>query len=321
MGGFLLLACNCSPFCPIPPSSPTSLPVIHHITKHLNVKHSNFQYLTVSSNNYTLALLDYPLWWVTCSYDYYLYTANTTYITTYYPNLLLVLDTFYPSITSPTTNLLTKGLGVSSSYGDYAFLPRTGAVTYYNALYVLALNNAASIATFISTSSPISASGQNFTADAARWAARAQVVSEAINTLNFDDGVEAYIDTPSSPLSHPQDGNGLAIISGIANTARALSSLTYLSTTTSQFYGNAFYDNDSLGTGFSTRVYAFISYFDISARFLCGIPDSALEEIRRLYGWMDVVSNPSADPGTTFCKCDILGYFLLRLLYELICCF
>lgn len=238
-----------------------------------------------SINNYTLTLLDYPLWWVTCSYDYYIYTGDTNYVETYYNTMIRVLDDFYPSITDNTTGLVTKGLGVSGGYGDYAFLSRNGAVTYYNALYVLALNNAASIATFLG----------GHDSDATRWTSRAQSVAAAINTNNFDSSVGAYLDSPTDAVSHPQDGNGLSIISGVANSTRALSSLSYLSENTSLPYGNAFYDNDSIGANFSQRVYAFISYFDISARFLTGIPDSALEEIRRLYGWMS-----SQDPGITF---------------------
>lgn len=199
--------------------------------------------------------------------------------------MVRVLDDFYPSITDNTTGLVTKGLGVSAGYGDYAFLSRNGAVTYYNALYVLALNNAASIATFLG----------GHDSDSARWTSRAQTVAAAINTNNFDTSVGAYLDSPTDAVAHPQDGNGLSIISGVANSTRALSALSYLSENTAQFYGNAFYDNDSVGSGFSQRVYAFISYFDISARFLSGIPDSALEEIRRLYSWMS-----SQDPDSTF---------------------
>jgi hypothetical protein len=59
-------------------------------------------------------------------------------------------------------------------------------------------------------------------------------------------------------------------------------------------YGNAFYDNDVVGAGYSQRVYAFISYFELEATFIAGLPETALEEIRRLYGWM-----AGNDPGIT----------------------
>lgn len=242
-----------------------------------------------SINNYTLPLLDYPLWWVVCSYDLFMYTGDTAYINQYYQNIVKVLDTFYPSATDTNSQLISKGIGISGGYGDYAFLPRSGPVTYYNALYVLALDNAASIATFL---------GGSKQADADRWTARAQVVSAALNKYNFDTtngaffdgtcGGEAYCQT------HAQDGNSLSILTGVANGTRANQILSYLSSHNARPYGNSFYDNDVIGAGFSQRVYAFISYFEIEARFLVGSASSALEEIRRLYGWM-----ASHDPMTT----------------------
>ena len=224
---------------------------------------------------------------MTNSYDLLVYTGNTTYFDTYYQTIINVLDTFYPSVTDTTTNLITKGVGISGSYGDYAFLGRTGAVTYYNTLYVLALNNAASIATFLGGHDD----------DASRWTARAQTVAAAVNSQLFDSAAGAFFDGTcgSSPCAtHAQDGNSLSIVSGVTDAARAQSVLSYMATNMSQPYGNAFYDNDVVGTGFSERVYAFISYFELQARFIAGSPDTALEEIRRLYGWM-----ASHDPGIT----------------------
>ncbi|RFU26408.1 hypothetical protein B7463_g9932, partial [Scytalidium lignicola] len=239
-----------------------------------------------SINNYTLQLIDYPLWWVRCSYDLFVYTGDTEYIQKYYQNIVNVLDTFYPTMTNTSSQLITKGLGVSGSYGDYAFLPRTGAVTYYNALYVLALDNAAAIASFLG----------GHDADAARWSARARNVSAAINDILYDTTVGAFFDSATQPGStHAQDGNSISILSGVANRTRALSVLSYIDTHMNHFYGNAFYDNDVLSSGFSQRVYPFISFFEIAARFTSGVAESALEEIRRLYGWMS-----TNDPFSTF---------------------
>ena len=215
-----------------------------------------------------------------------MYTGDTGYIHKYYPNIVLTLDHYYPNITDPSTHLVTKGLGDSGGYGDYGFLPRTGPVTYYNALYVLALGNAASIASFLGN-----------TKDAARWTARARTVSQAINKDLFDKSVGAFFDGTCGDVpceTHAQDGNSISIVSGAVNGTIAKSVLSYLTKATSRFYGNAFYDNDLLSAGFSQRVYPFISYFEIEARFITGLADSALEEIRRLYGWMS-----TNDPGIT----------------------
>jgi hypothetical protein len=102
-----------------------------------------------SINNYTLPLFDYPLYWVVCSYDLFVYTGDSSYMQKYYSTLQRVLNDWYPSVTNTTTSLLDKDDGGASGYGDYAFLPRSGTITYYNALYVLALKHAASIANFL----------------------------------------------------------------------------------------------------------------------------------------------------------------------------
>ncbi|KAG0645590.1 hypothetical protein D0Z07_8650 [Hyphodiscus hymeniophilus] len=239
-----------------------------------------------SINNYTLLLLDYPLWWIACTYDLFMYTGDTDFVVTYYQTMINVLDDFYPAITDNTTQMITKGIGSSGSYGDYAFINRSGPITYLNALYVIALDNAASMATYL-----------GHRQDAARWSARSMVVAAAINTYNFDSSVGAFFDGSCGDTycaTHAQDGNSLSILSGAANVTRATSALAYLAAHNARFYGNAFYDNDVVAGGYSQRVYTFISYFEIEARFKTGLADSALEEIRRLYGWME-----ANDPGIT----------------------
>lgn len=235
-----------------------------------------------SISSYDLPLFDYPLWWVTCSWDYVLYTGDRSYATRYYPHLGKVLDTWYPSVTD-SAGLLSKGLGDTGRYGDYAFLDRTGRITYYNALYVQALQDSAALARWL-----------GHEADAERWAERARNVAAAVNTHLWDDSAGAYLDSSTGAARHAQDGNSLAIVSGVAGTERAAAALDHLDATTRLPYGNAFMDNDTLFDGASQRVYAFTSYPEIVARFESGRASSALDQIRRTYGWMD-----SHDPGTT----------------------
>jgi Bacterial alpha-L-rhamnosidase 6 hairpin glycosidase domain len=235
-----------------------------------------------SINGYTLPLFDYPLWWVTASWDYVLYTGDPDYAARYYPSLLSVLNGWYPSVTD-SNGLLSKGLNGTSGYGDYAFLPRSGEVTYYNANYVQALGDAARIAQLL---------GQD--ADAARWTQRAGAVAAAINTYLWDASAGAYLDSATGAAGHPQDGNAIAITSGVAGRGRATAALAYLEANTKLPYGNAFMDNDALFAGASQRVYAFISYPELVARFQTGQADSAIDEIKRMYGWMY-----ANDPGIT----------------------
>jgi hypothetical protein len=231
-----------------------------------------------SINDYTLPLFDYPLYWVTASWDYVLYTGDTGYGSGYYPNLIKVLDGFYPSVTD-ANGLLSR----PSGYGDYAFLNRNGEVTYYNALYVEALKNASALATSLGHSD-----------DAARWSARASTVSAAINAHLWDASAGAYLDDAAGAVRHGQDGNGYAVLSGVASGPQAASALGYLATNNATPYGNSFMDNDTLVSDGRQRVYAFTSYPEIQARFLTGQADSAIDQIKRMYGWMT-----THDPGLT----------------------
>jgi len=192
------------------------------------------------------------------------------------------LDDWYPSATD-ANGLLSKGLNGTGGYGDYAFLPRTGEVTYYNALYVQALKDAAGVARAL-----------GHTADAGRWEQRAQTVANAVNAHLWDAKAGAYLDSATGDVRHGQDGNGLAILAGVTSPAQAGSALDHLARTTAQPYGNAFMDNDTLVGDGTQRVYAFTSYPEIQARFLSGQAGSAIDEIKRLYGWMT-----GHDPGIT----------------------
>lgn len=114
-------------------------------------------------------------------------------------------------------------------------------------------------------------------------------MADAINERRFDESVGAFFDgncgfTPCP--THAQDGNSIVVVSGAATEEHAQSALDYLAKANARPYGNSFYDNDLLQEGFSQRVYAFMSYFEIQARFMIGEPEGALEELRRLYEWM-----------------------------------
>lgn len=242
-----------------------------------------------SSNNYTLNLYDYPLWWVVCAGDLVMYTGDTDFAKQYYDVMKNTLDGYYGQNLTADNGLLNK----TNGYGDYAFLPRSGVITYYNALYVQALKAAANLATVLGQSS-----------DNDTWTTRAVDVSNKLIARNWDSSVGAFFDGGPCPNQgsdsicnvHAQDGNGLAVLSGSVNSTLATSLLNYYGNATKQPYGNAFYDNDSLQAGFSQRVYAFISYFELAARFsTAGASASAFEEIKRLYGWM-----ATHDPEITF---------------------
>ena len=219
-----------------------------------------------------------------CSVDLVWYTGNMTYAQAYFPVMQKALDQYYPSFTNNQTHLLNKT--AASGLGDYAFLPRSESITYYNALYVYALNRASSLASTLGNSGA-----------ASNWSSRASTVSTALIDRNFDASVGAFYDGGPCPNAapgticdvHAQDGNGIAVLAGITNQSLSTDVLNYWEKATSLPYGNAFYDSDimSPGSQFSQRVYAFISYGELAARFATpGAAASGFDELRRLYGWM-----------------------------------
>ena len=241
----------------------------------------SIQGLTKYRNNYTLPLFDYPLWWVVCSVDLVLYTGDTDYADKYWSVLVKTLDKYYPPFIN-SNGILDK----SNGYGDYAFLPRSGPITYYNALYIHALQYAAQLAEHLGHQE-----------DADRWTERASSIAPKLLAHNFDDKAGAFFDGGPCPNAeagtvcdvHAQDGNSIAILTGVTNDTISARILDYWAETTAQPYGNAFYDSSILSPGdrFAERVYALISFFELAARFRTpGSETSAYEEIRRLYGWM-----------------------------------
>lgn len=229
------------------------------------------------------------MWWVVCTVDMVMYTGDTGFAMKYYNVMQKVLDDYYGRNLTASGGLLNK----TNGYGDYAFLPRSGVITYYNALYAHALKSAAKLAEILGHES-----------DHNTWASRAIGINQELLARNWDASVGAFYDGGPCPNKsgdlicdvHAQDGNGLAIIAGTVNSSMATTLLDYYGNSTALPYGNAFYDKDLLQDGFSQRVYAFISYFELVARFTtAGAESSAYEEMKRLYGWMS-----THDPEVTF---------------------
>ena len=220
-----------------------------------------------------------------------MYTGDTKLIDEHWDVLKKALDEYYPAHFDEDIGLLDK---TDSKYGDYAFLPRKGPITYYNALYIHALTYAGRLAKHTGHDD-----------DAERWSERASEIPEKLIARNFDVESGAFLDGGPCPDAEEgsicdvraQDGNGIAILAGVTNETLSRSILDYWSENTKQPYGNAFYDSSILAPDerFDERVYALISFFELSARFITsGTEASAFEEIRRLYGWM-----ASHDPGVT----------------------
>lgn len=221
-------------------------------------------------------LIDYPAYWVEVVYDYALHTGDLGLVRQVWPNLVRVLDVYYPSGID-RGGLLSSRIGD----GDYAFIRRRGPyVAYYNAQYLRALQFGVALAGWIG--------------DAARaraWGAQASALATRIAAAFWDPSVGAFRDTTTGPVVHPQDGNVMAVLAGVGTTAQQRAALAYLGKADYRGYGNTIADDDVWddpvwGYQAADRVYPFIGYFELVARFRLDLDDSGIDLLRREWGYM-----------------------------------
>jgi hypothetical protein len=223
----------------------------------------------------TLVLFDYNAYWIQSLYAYALHSGDLAFVRRVWPNLRRLMRWY--SAHTLADGLLENDLGSR----DYAFIERRGkVVAYYNAQYVLALQEAVKLAKWTKAA-----------ADASRWSQRESAARDAFTAAFWDRGAGAFRDTTEDSTTHPQDGNAFAILAGLATPAQARSALLHLTSWNARFYGNTFsdstvWDGHSWGSDADQRVYPFISYFEVTARFEQGMDESALELIRREWGYM-----------------------------------
>lgn len=220
-------------------------------------------------------LIDYSGYWLDALRDYALYSGDVASVRKLWPHVTMVLDRWYASLR--VHNLVVDPLGPA----DYAFIRRRGkVVAYYNAQYVLALREGAQLARWIGARSATT-----------RWLAQAKATTRAFAAAFWDGSTGAYHDTTVDRQTHPQDGNAFAVLAGVASPTQARSALDYLAGHDRYSWGNSIadtnnWDNPVWGYQSSLRVYPFMSYFELEARFATGLDASAFDLLRREWGYM-----------------------------------
>lgn len=221
-------------------------------------------------------LFDYNAYWLIALHDYVLASGDLGFARAVWPNVVRLLDGYYASKTLPN-GLVRSDLG----FYDYGYIRRRGeVVAYFNAQYAYALTRAAELAAWIGDR-----------AHATGWTARSKAVAAAFTDAFWDPGVGAFGDTTVDRATHPQDGNAFAALAGVTSADRATSALTYIWNRGRQDYGNTFvdsqvWDGPDWGWQAQLRVYPFISYFELVARFERDEDPLAFDLLRRTWGYM-----------------------------------
>lgn len=219
---------------------------------------------------------DYNAYWVEALHDYVLYTGDRALARSVWSSLVELMNRWYPRQLG-ANGLLVDRVGAR----DYAGIHRRGdTIAYFNAGYGVALEQAATVAGWL-----------GHRRAAAEWRRRLPSLRRSFNGAFWDPGAHAYLDSPTGPKVHPEDGNAFAVLAGFASLARARAALDYLSRAIRQSYGNTLLDVDAWshpgwGGLSNLRVYPFVGYFEVLARYAAGLDDSALELVRREWGYM-----------------------------------
>lgn len=209
-------------------------------------------------------------------HDYVLYSGDVVFGRSVWANVIQLVDGFYVR-QSMANGLLRHHLG---SY-DYGYISRRGeVVAYYNAIYAYALEQTAETAGWVGDAVHQGA-----------WSTRSENVRAAFGDAFWDAGAGSFRDAVGDSDTHPQDAAAFAALAGLGTPAQRSSALTYLWNHGKQEYGNTIvdsqtWDGPNWGWQASLRVYPFISYFEVLARFGADEDANALDLIRREWGYM-----------------------------------
>lgn len=207
-------------------------------------------------------------------YNYYLYTGDLAFVRAHWAAVVRQMRW-------DATQVDRNGLFAVSSgdADDWNLESPTGEVTYVNAMYALALDRAARLATAVGDPG-----------EASQWSGAASAIRNAVNRILWDPKTGVY--DASNTLRGPvvQDANVLAIPSGIADGSRARSILAVLARTLATPYGPDVATANA--TGYVRDISPYMGSFNVLADFGAGETAAALALIRREWGFM-----VSHDPG------------------------
>ncbi|KAM3066036.1 hypothetical protein ACMFMF_010354 [Clarireedia jacksonii] len=130
-------------------------------------------------------------------YDYYLFTGDHDYLSSYWIQYKLGVNYLLQFIDS-------TGLANVTSSADWLRVGMGGHNIEANSILYFTLQNALALALIM-----------NDTSNSTAWAASAAGIPPAANSLLWDDASKLYWDNDTQKVLHPQDGNAWAVLSGL----------------------------------------------------------------------------------------------------------
>jgi hypothetical protein len=213
---------------------------------------------------------EYAAWWVHNYWNLYLYTGDRGFLNRYYTVMKGNLAWFATQVGS---DHLWDVSGSSSGHWGYG---EAGKETYDNAVYTVALRDAAAAAAV-----------EQDSAAANGYATRATQTAAAVNATLWDDTAGAYRVLPGS-AAHPLDGNAMAVVAGIATGDRATRALAFVHKRLGTPNGELAVDSADHNS-VSNVISPFVSYQELladSALGTVGGDTQAMSDLRRTWAHM-----------------------------------
>jgi hypothetical protein len=214
------------------------------------------------STSYSLAVIP-------AVYDYYLYTGDAGYVRKHWPAVTR-------QMAWDATQTGADGLIEVDATNDASWNLEmvSGTLTYVNALYDLALRDAAQMAKAI---------GEG--AQAATWTHRASTVTRAVNDELWDAKTGVYDASTKLRGNYVQDANVTAIVAGIPTPQRSRRILRVLGHKLHDKYGPLTVASP-VPAGYKQVVSPYMGSFNVLTDFAAGRVSAALAMIRREWGYM-----------------------------------
>ena len=211
----------------------------------------------------------YSMLYVLDLFEYYRYTGDVAFVRQEWPLVLRQMAWDAEQVDS-------SGLFQTSAAdgADWNVDIHPGELTYVNAVYKLALDDAATLAQAI---------GER--GSAAAYRASAHAVKAAVNAKLWDSHLGAYDASTSERGAVVQDANVFAILSGIAGGTRSHALVGVMARALASRFG-ALDTASPAPSGYTQTISPYIGGFQLQADFAAGRPDAALALIRSEWGWM-----------------------------------
>lgn len=222
---------------------------------------------------------DYYGWRVICIYDYYKATGDKEFVKRYFDEGKNIVEWYGERC--DYNNLIFQKPCFASSFtfqlgqNDWSCSDgRLGEKPYLNAIYYASLVQMSELARVI---------GERKLAK--RWEAKAKLVKEAINERLWSEKDQCYIDELDEYVA--QDTNIIPLLFGIADEKRAKAVLKTMKEKLWSPYGSTILDRPyTQARGGNTTISPVMSTYEAQMRFEYGMPEEALELIRRTWGTM-----------------------------------